>query len=211
VEDDERTIRAAWARLGAPPAAAQLEHLLRCYREPHRRYHTLAHLAAVVDTIAVLETHLTDGEQCDTHAVVLAALFHDVVYQPLSADNEALSAQLAVTCARDLGWSPERCADVERLVLATALHHAAAADEALLLDADLAVLAASPGEYADYVRAVRAEYADVSDDAWRRGRADVLRRLLATPSLFATAHMRRSAEVPARANLTAELATLTDS
>ena len=211
MDDDERTIRAVWARLGAPPSAAALEHLLHSYREPHRRYHTTRHLASVLGTIAELEAQLTDDEQCDVHAVLLAALFHDVVYEPMSTGNEAASAQLAVECARELGWSPARCAAVERLVLATAVHHATSADEALLLDADLAILAAPGAEYAEYAHAVRAEYHEVPDAQWRRGRADVLRRLLAAPALFATAIMRERAEPVARANLLAELATLTDS
>ena len=66
-------------------------------------------------------------------------------------------------------------------------------------------------EYAEYARAVREEYAEVPEAAWRQGRADVLRHLLAAPHLFATEHMRQHAEASARGNLTAELTTLTDS
>lgn len=211
MDDDERTIRGAFARLGAPASSPSIEQVLRCHREPHRRYHTVRHLAAVLTTIAELEPHLAAHEQCDTHAVLLAALFHDVVYQPMSHDNEAASAELAMQCAHELGWSPGRSAAVRRLVLATAHHRATTADEALLLDADLAILGAPASQYHQYVHDVRAEYADVPDEAWRRGRAEVLRQLLASPSLYATDFMRTRAEARARKNLLAELATLTDS
>ena len=44
-------------------------------------------------------------------------------------------------------------------------------DTAVLLAADLAVLAAEPSRYVEYATAVRREYAHVDDDAWRAGRA----------------------------------------
>ena len=48
---------------------------------------------------------------------------------------------------------------------------------AVVIDADLSILAAEPARYSAYVAGVRAEYGHVDDAAWRRGRADVLRRL----------------------------------
>jgi predicted metal-dependent HD superfamily phosphohydrolase len=54
---------------------------------------------------------------------------------------------------------------------------------------------------------VRAEYAHVTDDAWRTGRAAVLRSLLAKDPLYLLATHWESA---ARRNLAAELAGLAD-
>jgi predicted metal-dependent HD superfamily phosphohydrolase len=96
---------------------------------------------------------------------------------------------------------------VHRLVMATAGHHPAAADEAMLVDADLAVLGASPNDYAAYVSGVRAEYAHVGAVQWRSGRAQVLQQFLGEPRLFHTAWGARL-EQRARANLTAELMSL---
>ncbi|QIK83146.1 DUF4031 domain-containing protein [Sanguibacter sp. HDW7] len=100
--------------------------------------------------------------------------------------------------------------EVARLVLLTT-HHDPAPDDlagALVSDADLAVLAGAPAEYEKYVRQVRAEYAHVDDAAWRVGRGEVLRGLLAAPRLFATPFGRDRWEARARANLAAELAVL---
>jgi len=58
-----------------------------------------------------------------------------------------------------------------------------------------------------YVRDVRREFGHVPDDAWRTGRAQVLRSLLALPRLFTTPPMHEQ-ELRARANLSAELASL---
>jgi predicted metal-dependent HD superfamily phosphohydrolase len=80
---------------------------------------------------------------------------------------------------------------------------------AALCDADLAVLAAGPREYAHYAAAVRREYAFVPAEAFRTGRAAVLRRLLALPALFHTPHGATHWEGPARHNVQAELDLLT--
>jgi predicted metal-dependent HD superfamily phosphohydrolase len=78
----------------------------------------------------------------------------------------------------------------------------------VLCDADLAILAADEERYASYVAGVRHEYAAVPDEAFRRGRAQVLRSLLEAPSLFATSYGRQHWEDTARANLTKELTDL---
>ncbi len=197
-----------WRQLAGRDHEPLLAGLLAGYREPHRRYHTTTHVRWVLRHITHIAAH---GEPpTDLPAVQLAALYHDVVYDPRSADNEARSALLAGLAAVALGWPPLRRQLVERLVLATAGHTPHDIDEAVLVDADLAILGAAPGDYAAYVRAVRGEYAHVADDAWRQGRAAVLRGFLTRPQLFATGAMRTAREAQARTNLTTELAALAD-
>jgi predicted metal-dependent HD superfamily phosphohydrolase len=144
----------------------------------------------------------------DINAVQLAALWHDAVYDATASDNEARSASLASGAAGELGWSSTRRQLVRRLVLATAGHHPTDPDEAMLVDADLAILGAPPHQYAAYVTGVRAEYAHVDDAAWRSGRSTLLAGFLAMPQIFTTATMRTQREARARANITAELAGL---
>lgn len=168
------------------------------WSEPHRRYHGLAHLVAVLS--------LVDGPT-SSDAVRLAAWYHDAVYDPTRSDNEEVSAELAETTLPPVGVDPATVTEVSRLVLVTKTHQYDAADvaAALLCDADLSVLAAPPTAYVGYVNAVRAEYAQVPDEAFRVGRAAVLRSLLDRPRLFG---VLRDLEEPARRNLTAELALL---
>jgi predicted metal-dependent HD superfamily phosphohydrolase len=78
----------------------------------------------------------------------------------------------------------------------------------VLCDADLAVLGSDPQGYAAYAAAVREEYAFVPEDAFRSGRAAILRQLLALPALYRTAAARERFDAPARANLAAELSRL---
>jgi len=103
-------------------------------------------------------------------------------------------------------------AEIDRvgtLILLT-LHTGAAmdADSAVLLDADLAVLGASPARYDEYSAAIRREYAWVPEAEYRRGRGQVLRAFLARPRIYATARMFENREPQARANLAREIAAL---
>ena len=58
---------------------------------------------------------------------------------------------------------------------------------AVLLAADLGVLAAEPGRYGDYVRAVRREYEHLDDLQWRAGRTVFVRDMLARDRIFPAA------------------------
>jgi predicted metal-dependent HD superfamily phosphohydrolase len=177
--------------------------LRRHYAQPHRRYHDMRHLAAVLAHVDELAT-----DAADAGAVRLAAWFHDAVYDPTRTDNEAASAQLARTLLADR--PPELVTEVVRLVLLTRDHDPEPGDGngAVLCDADLAVLGSDPSGYASYASDVRAEYSHVEDDDFAQGRTAVLRRLLERPQLFRTERGRRRWEDAARRNISAELARL---
>ncbi|WP_234347360.1 HD domain-containing protein [Streptomyces specialis] len=188
--------------LAGPGSRGVGEELLARWGEPHRRYHTVAHLRAVLARLDELA-----GCAADETAVGLAAWFHDAVYDPSAPDNEERSARLA---ERLLPPGPRRD-EVARLVRLTTTHDPADDDAngAALCDADLAVLAAPPARYAAYAAEIRQEYGFVSDEDFRTGRAAVLRRLLALPHLFRTPHGRAHWEATARFNLNGELLLLT--
>jgi predicted metal-dependent HD superfamily phosphohydrolase len=206
VTSPEVELRRTWQRIAGRRHDDVLDGLLARHREPHRRYHTAVHVMWVcrhVDRLSQ-EHALADGD-----AVRVAALFHDAVYDPRSSTNEADSATLADARLADLGWAADRRAAVRRMIEATAGHgDPADLDTAVLLDADLAILGAAPGEYRAYVTGVRAEYGHVPDDAWRTGRARVLESFLERPAIYATDTMRAEREVRARANLGTELSDL---
>ncbi|WP_243058939.1 hypothetical protein [Nocardioides sp. SR21] len=194
----------AWPLPGARALGAQL---VAAYNHPSRRYHDAQHLTEVLARVHELSA---DGVAFDRMAVVLAAWFHDGVYDG-EPDAERRSAAWAAE-ALDTLVEPETLDEVVRLVLLTE-HHTPADDDpngCALSDADLAILAAPAQRYAEYVAAVREEYAHVPDDLFALGRSAVLRDLLAKPHLFHTAYARASWEDAARANVAAELATLAD-
>lgn len=193
------------------------DRLLTAYGDPSRGYHDRQHLTEVVGHLDRLRGELPRAEveamqwpPPHLHAVLLAAWFHDAVYDD-RGDLEERSAVLAEKELAAAGCAPDLVAEVARLVRLTATHTPEPGDVrgAVLCDADLAILAAPPERYAAYVAGVRREYAHVDDAAFRAGRTEVLRRLSAGDHLFHTGTGRVLWEDAARANLADELSRLT--
>ena len=177
--------------------------LLARWSEPHRRHHDVAHLQEVLDAIGELAG---SGMSFDRDAVELAAWFHDAVYDIGRDDNEDRSAELARDRLADSAVRDE----VVRLVMLTKSHGVPDDDVngAVLSDADLSVLGATPQRYARYAQAVREEYASIPDDVFKPARARVLGALL-DGSLFHTAAGRELWDSAARRNVTEEIRALT--
>lgn len=206
--NDEQEVRLAWEQhVGRSPEADRwLQSVVARHREPHRHYHTLRHVCWVLRHVATLAGRGLAG---DVGAIVAAACFHDAIYDPAADDNELASAKLAAQALGEIGWPPTRTGAVAAMIEATAGHAPSAdRDTAVLLAADLAVLAADPVAYGDYVRGVRREYAHVDEAAWRQGRARVLRAFLDRDHIYDPALGLGAWERRARANLTAELVSL---
>jgi predicted metal-dependent HD superfamily phosphohydrolase len=193
----------------ADVAARTGAELARRYREPHRRYHTTEHIRAVL----IHGQELADAvglSAPDRAVLTLAACAHDVVYDAHPGDDERASAEWARLCLRQSGLAAGCVERVAGAVLATATHasqeHNIVFD--LLLDADLAILAAPDDVYDRYAAGVRMEYSSLDDADWRRGRARVLEDLAARQTLFLTSAARNRWEAGARTNIDRELRVL---
>ncbi len=196
----------AWTELAgdSPTSRTEWAAVVGAWSEPHRRYHDLAHLAAVLGIV----DQLADAAD-DAAAVRLAAWYHDVAYDPQRDDNEEVSAARARIGLLGL-VDDATLVEVERLVLLTAGHDPAPGDAngAVLCDADLAVLASPPEAYVAYASAVREEYGHLSDEVFTAGRTAVLEHLLALPELYRLPDVAAELTGRARANMTAELGLL---
>jgi len=136
---------------------------------PTRRWHGLLHHALMLRLVA-----RSPHRGADRRRLILATLFHDIVYDAARHDNEATSAAVART------WVAADDADaVARLILATRAHELDTDPVTrTLLEADLAVLwTPSRRLYAFYAAGIRAEYAHVPEPEYRRGRSAVMVRL----------------------------------
>ena len=177
------------------------ENLIIRYSEPHRRYHTTKHLLQVLTMIDQL------ADDHDLFLVQLAAWYHDAVYAIPAGQisNEEASARLALRELSRVGLEQEDLNQVARLVrlTETLLPGPRDPDGELLCDSDLAILASTPTDYADYVAAVRAEYAQLPEEEFLAGRLAVLTGL-ADREIFRTAKGRQLTDA-ARANLATEI------
>ena len=181
-------LRRRWVEAGGPDGG--FDDVAARYGEPHRAYHTIDHVEHVVAKV----DELGHG---DDPAVVLAAILHDVVYDPARNDNEERSADYARAVLGDLAIAGR----VATLIEATKTHDGPDGDDGLdaLLDADLSSFADDDeGRNGDRIRE---EYAFVPDEAFQAGRRKVLQAFLDRDPLYRTELMRSRYEAKAKANI----------
>lgn len=185
-----------WSALG--------REVLSRWNESHRKYHDERHLEDVLLALNHLEVR---GERLASETL-LAAWFHDAVYEGVSGRDEEASAKFAVSMLSVTGVEPAIGETVGEFILATTpaltltnpptpLAH--------LLDADLAIFAAAPGRYAEYAASVRREYSHVAATDFARGRSQILEKYLSLPRIYRTDAAAELWEMRARANLEREI------
>ena len=200
--------RDTWKGLGAAADDDELfGELIVRYSEPHRKYHTLQHLAECLEHFRELSALAEFPAEIE-----LALWFHDAVYDVARNDNETRSADwaraslLAQSAASAMRVAAQR---VHGLIMATR-HDAAPAgrDAGILVDADLWILGAPAGRFDEYERQIREEYRHIPDFLFRPKRKALLQKLLRRPRLFSTGIFFARCEPQARANIARSLARL---
>lgn len=179
--------------------AALWTELGTLYSESHRHYHHLGHIASSLAEF--------DATGSNNPLIEGAIWFHDVIYDPKRGDNEA--ASIAWFLDATSSWlAPQSATAITRLIEATdfRLPLSDDPDSRLMVDIDLAILSTSPEAYADYCQAIRREYAHVSDEAFREGRAKVMAGFLERPIYRTEWFIDR--EERARENIVLELGRL---
>jgi predicted metal-dependent HD superfamily phosphohydrolase len=173
------------------------------YSEPHRAYHTLQHIGECFAQFDRVHDARAPGE------VGLALWFHDAIYDPRASDNEARSAQWARAVLGESGARTTVIEAVERLILATQ-HDATPQDHdaQIVVDIDLSILGADADRFQEYEDQVRREYEWIEEEAFRRGRTNVLRSFLDRPFIYSTDDFRARLETRARSNLARSIAAL---
>jgi len=199
--DVTQSARAYWqplaARLGLEDEV--FDRLSAMYSEPHRHYHTLAHVVEMLECLEESSDLIADRDVME-----LAVWFHDAVYDSTAAHggNEGASADLlSDTC------SGAAVAPAHAIILHSADHGPSGdPDTQLFCDLDLYRLAGSYETFLKHGDDVRREYAWIDDDAWAVGRAKFMGRLQERPAIYQTGYWRGRLETQARSNIARLLA-----
>lgn len=188
-----------WRALAGEGAEELGRTLIAAWSGPQRRYHDVSHLSALLDDAERRAALIEDAA-----FIGYAIWFHDAVYEPGRADNEALSAAWARAA---LGRLPELADRVGRVIEMTGRHEEGEAegDAALFLDMDIAILGAPRAAYCAYAAGIRAEYPHIADAAFAAGRAAFLARRLERTRTFRTDAYESEFGLRARANMAWEL------
>jgi len=139
--------------------AADVKKVVAAYAEPHRYWHTEQHVLSMLD---YMSTHLDWPVNArDRDHLVLAACYHDVVYDPERTDNEERSAALFEDHT-DGFFAPDSVHNVTRLIKETAPGATPTCPlSRLLREADINALCVGLdriGDMLDYGRRIYLEY-----------------------------------------------------
>jgi predicted metal-dependent HD superfamily phosphohydrolase len=182
------------------------QNLIQAYAQPQRTYHTLDH---VQDCLEQLDWSCSLTEHADE--VELGLWFHDVVHDACASDNEMQSTAWATTVLQNGGVAPDVTARVGQLILATRHQSlATSGDAALIMDIDLSILGRDPVAFDHYESKIRREYQEVSEAAYREGRALILESFLLRETVFRRPKFRERYEAQARDNLSRSILKLRD-
>lgn len=195
-----------WQRVGAqgPYQRALFVDLDDKYDEPHRAYHTFAHIEQCLDELDQVR-HLANAPDC----VEYALWYHDVVYVVKAVDNEEKSAAHAIRMGRVTSLTDQFLQTAADLILAT--KHVAIPsdpDARLLVDIDLSIFGQSPERFDQYDRNIRWEHEWVPAQTYAERRKGVLRSFLDRPAIYLTQHFHEKYELQARQNLERAIARL---
>jgi predicted metal-dependent HD superfamily phosphohydrolase len=164
------------------------------YNEQGRFYHNLKHIEACLREFHEVEANLTDSS-----AVLMALLFHDLVYHPEAHQllaNETASWELA-----------NQLCPLSDVVKSHILHTSHTytgdknADTDYVCDIDMAILGYSEQEFNNYEVNIRSEYAFADDVQYQAGRLNFLRSVLAKEHIFTTDYFHHKYETSARSNI----------
>jgi predicted metal-dependent HD superfamily phosphohydrolase len=182
---------------------ALVERARAAHETPGRAYHTFEHVG---ELLGWLERVSRDVGWQHPLEVTIAALFHDAIYVPGRADNETLSAELAREAVARFGPASADAERIAELISLTARHGRIAASEideeaALFLDADMAILGASPERFDAYDRGIAQEYGAIPPELFAAGRGRFFEGLLAAPRIFLSSYFHERLDAAARANI----------
>jgi pantetheine-phosphate adenylyltransferase len=184
--------------LGVRPR--QQQQLVDAWNEPHRYYHTMEHLHTLVRLLettystypvnTVADMVARERFDKDNESVLLALIFHDIVYEIGAKDNEAKSVEYMREFLRPYIGPGGYDIDVDkaaRLIMATADHNTSYVDplERQIVELDLYPLRLKGGELVRYEQQIFREYQSAPIEQYVDGRCAFLRTMLVNPYLKA--------------------------
>lgn len=203
-------VKEKWKKLTAFSKKEELkeqmwEEIVYRYSGHHRHYHNLNHIAHLFTWCDKFIDRITNPA-----VMGFAILYHNVVYDTYSIDNEEQSAALAELHLAQLNVNTVLIDQVKTFIKAAkdctipegfSLEH----DLALFLDFNMAILGVDEEMYKLYSQKIRQEYSKYTDAVYNEGRKLALQKALAAENIFFTNELRQEAEQKARENINREV------
>jgi predicted metal-dependent HD superfamily phosphohydrolase len=146
--------------------------LLSMWNESHRAYHTQNHLLDLIEQIN--ESKSKFESQKDYEKMILCALFHDCVYDPMRNDNEEKSAEFFMNCCQEKN---QDILDIKQMILDTKTHEATTPLSEKFNELDMNIVERDFNQLLEWERGIREEY-KAYGDMYKMGRLQFLENLL---------------------------------
>lgn len=191
-----------WSRCGGEEEDRIFDEIETHYREPHRHYHTTAHIVFCLNELdkAFADIKLR-GAELQHDAVELSLWFHDVIFEIPGANNEQKSAQLFLQVSDGRLDNDLRNRVHDAIIATTHKTSPDALESQLTVDIDLSGLAQSWSEFFADSRQVRAEFSYLSDKEFNVGQGKFMKSLLDRASIYSTEFFLGTHEATARKNV----------
>ena len=147
--------------------------LLSMWNESHRSYHTLNHLNDVIDQINESKSKYSEKEY---DKLMLTALFHDCVYDPMKSDNEEKSADFFMECCSDK--SNGDVLEVRQMILDTKTHQATTNLSESFNHYDMSIVERDFDQLLEWENGISFEYSGYGKDDYKEGRLKFLESIL---------------------------------
>ena len=146
--------------------------VLSMWNESHRSYHNLDHLNDLIDQINEDRSEYTEME---FEKLILAALFHDCVYEPKNSDNEEKSASFFLESCSDK--KNKDVLDIEKIILDTKTHESTDRLSKSFNKYDMNIVERDFDQLLDWEKGISEEYKGYGD-AYKDGRLKFLESML---------------------------------
>ena len=192
-----------WSRCGGSEGKDRIfDELEAHYLEPHRHYHTTAHIMFCLDELDMVSADIKQrGAVLQQDAVELSIWFHDVVLEIPGANNEQKSAQLFLEVSDGRLDNDLRNRVHDAIIATTHKTSPDMLESQLTVDIDLSGLAQSWPEFFVDSRLVRAEFSHLSDKEFNVGQGKFMKSLLDRASIYSTEYFLGTHEATARKNV----------
>ncbi len=147
--------------------------LLSMWNESHRSYHTQNHLLDLIEQIN--ESKFNFDSNKDYEKMILCALFHDCIYDPMRSDNEERSADFFINCCQEKN-DPD-ILEIKQMILDTKTHESTTPLSEKFNKMDMNIVERDFNQLLEWENGIRNEYKEYGD-LYKTGRLAFLESLL---------------------------------
>lgn len=145
--------------------------LLTMWNEPHRYYHSLNHLN---DLILQINSFKSSFSKKEYDKLLLTAIFHDCIYDPMKKDNEEKSADFFKKCSVD----NEDTKEIFKMILDTKSHDSDSKISTIFNDFDMNIVDRDFEQLLEWEKGIYQEFKKYGKTVYRKHRLIFLESLL---------------------------------